>query len=123
MKAEIRNIDLIKEIDPLISKQFYTDPRRLKQILINLVSNALKFTFRGYIRITAIVVSNKDNQLIEIAVEDTGIGIKKKDTEKLFKMFSMISEAQSVNKTGTGMGLYISKSLSTYLSQKGDNGI
>ena len=95
----------------------------MKQILINLVGNALKFTFKGVIRIIANPLFNDNNKLIDIAVEDTGIGIKKKDTEKLFKMFSMISEAQSVNKTGTGMGLYISKSLSTYLSQKGDNGI
>ena len=51
LRASIRKIDLISEIDPEIPEDFCTEPRRLKQILLNLMSNAMKFTFKGYIKI------------------------------------------------------------------------
>jgi len=51
MKAKIRKIDLLTEIDEKIPKEFNTDPRRLTQILMNLVGNAMKFTFKGYVKI------------------------------------------------------------------------
>ena len=51
MKAKIRKIDLLTEIDDKIPKEFNTDPRRLTQILMNLVGNAMKFTFKGYVKI------------------------------------------------------------------------
>ena len=53
MKAKIRKIDLLTEIDEKIPKEFNTDPRRLTQILMNLVGNAMKFTFKGYVKIQA----------------------------------------------------------------------
>ena len=53
LRAKMRKIDLIIEIDPEIPKKFLSDPRRFKQILINLVSNAMKFTFAGFIKVTA----------------------------------------------------------------------
>ena len=51
MKAKIRKIDLLTEIDDKIPQEFNTDPRRLTQILMNLVGNAMKFTFKGYVKI------------------------------------------------------------------------
>ena len=53
MKAKIRKIDLLTEIDEKIPMEFNTDPRRLTQILMNLVGNAMKFTFKGYVKIQA----------------------------------------------------------------------
>jgi len=61
--------------------------------------------------------------LVKISIEDTGIGIKQEDIGKLFQMFSMLSDNLKQNKTGTGMGLYISKNLSQYLAKAGDSGL
>lgn len=109
MKADIRNIKLYSSIHPGVPEVFKTDPRRLKQIIINLVSNAIKFTFKGKIKITAKIV-NGDKNLVKISVDDTGIGIKESDCGKLFQMFSMSKESNGMSKTtGTGMRLYVSK--------------
>jgi len=61
--------------------------------------------------------------LVKISIEDTGIGIKQEDIGKLFQMFSMLSDNLKQNKTGTGMGLYISKNLSQYLAKAEDSGL
>ena len=119
MKASLRNLSLECEIERGLPEDFYTDPKRLKQILINLVSNAIKFTFKGSITISARFLNKKSQNLIQISVKDTGIGIKQKDMLKLFQMFSMLGSSQHVNKSGTGMGLFISKNLSGYLTRDG----
>jgi len=69
-----------------------TDPRKLKQILINLVGNALKFTFKGHIKVLVELI-NRRKALIRISVQDTGIGIKTENLGKLFKIFSMIADS------------------------------
>jgi len=98
---------------------------RLRQVLFNLIGNAIKFTFQGSIVISVkkIVINSKD--YISISVQDTGIGIRKKDMGKLFKMFTMIEDSKKGghNKTGTGLGLYISKEISKKLSFRGDRGL
>ena len=89
-RAKIRKIDLIQEIDPEISELFNTEPRRLKQILLNLMGNAMKFTFHGYIKIIAKLQTIQEQQCIKIIVEDTGIGIKKDLQGKIFNLFEMV---------------------------------
>ena len=86
-KAEGRKIKLITEIHPSVPEDFYTEPRRLKPILFNLVGNAIKFTFDGYVKVMASVVKYRNEKFVEIKVKDTGIGIKKEDLSKVFKMF------------------------------------
>ena len=86
------------------------DYDKIKEVLTNLIGNALKFTpKKGKIKIS---LSKKDG-FIETTVSDTGVGIKKEELSKLFQKFSMIggSEEKSVNTQGTGLGLYISKSI------------
>ena len=75
MKADVRKIKLLAEYDPRLPQYYCTDPKRLKQILINLVANAIKYTFEGYVKITASVL-NHDKTRVRISVEDTGIGIE-----------------------------------------------
>ncbi len=88
-----------------------SDERRIKQILVNFISNAIKFTEQGSVNVC--VLQNSDTA-IEISVADTGIGIKKEDMDKLFKAFSRIP-IEGVIKEGTGLGLYLSRKISELL--------
>jgi len=79
MKAKIRKIDLLTEIDEKIPAEFNTDPRRLTQILMNLVGNAMKFTFKGYVKIKVEFLTIHEYPAIKFLVQDTGYGIKKEN--------------------------------------------
>jgi len=93
-----------------------TDKARLSQILINLIGNALKFTSKGGITISAEQLINNQEEYIQISIEDTGIGIKEEDKGKLFKMFGKIEQSNTiVNRHGVGLGLNISENLSKLL--------
>jgi signal transduction histidine kinase len=90
-----------------------TDPTRLKQILINLCGNAIKFTHEGNVTVS-LKYNPDDNQLI-IIVSDTGIGLTDDEQEKLFKPFSQADESTTRIYGGTGLGLCIAKQLSQKL--------
>jgi len=91
-----------------------SDERRIKQIIINFVNNAVKFTDEGVIEITVV----EGDGVVEVSVEDTGIGIRKEDLNMLFKQFSRIhGEGRQIEK-GTGLGLYVSKKVSDLLGGK-----
>ncbi len=95
----------------------HTDRRRLLQCVMNLVSNAVKFTEKGRVSIIARLTDNGD--LIEISIEDTGIGIKKEDLPKFFKPFIRIETPLAAKVSGTGLGLYLTKKIATEVL-KGD---
>jgi len=88
------------------------DERRFKQILINLLNNAVKFTDKGTITITT---QQQENDLL-ISVEDTGAGIKENDIPKLFTEFYTAKDHQSINPNGTGIGLYLSRELARLMN-------
>lgn len=92
---------------PFESMTVYSDPVKLRQILVNLTSNAAKFTERGKIGISLAVQEGK----LAIAVSDTGIGIKEGDLPVLFTAFGQIEDAATKRHEGTGLGLAISKNL------------
>jgi len=85
-----------------------SDKRRIKQILMNLVSNAIKFSDQGDIKVD---VKSLNNTNLEVIVSDSGIGIKKEDIEKLFKPFQQIDMSSTKKHEGTGLGLYLCKKL------------
>lgn len=87
------------------------DNMRTRQILLNLVSNAAKFTERGEIRLTAMVQKYHDRNEMLISVYDTGQGIAKDDQEKIFEPFSQVDPSLSNNSGGTGLGLSICRHL------------
>ena len=90
------------------------DERRVKQIILNILNNAIKFTLTGGITIETKVKEN----IVKIIIVDTGIGIKEENMPKLFTEFCTISECKLLNPNGTGLGLYLSKQLAQLM--KGD---
>ena len=93
--------------------QLVSDEGKLSQILRNLISNALKFTERGEIRVTAELAP--DAQHIEFAVADTGIGIAKEDQERIFEEFVQVQNPLQTRVKGTGLGLPLCRRLATVL--------
>jgi len=93
----------------------YTDPTRLKQCLINLANNAIKFTKEGHVHISVQAVKIDSAQWIQCDVEDTGIGIKEEQLDKIFGSFSQADESMSRKFGGTGLGLAITRKLSNLL--------
>lgn len=102
--AEEKGLSLISEADPV---RVQGDPNKIEQVLENLISNAIKFTTEGHIRINT--KDNDDSVIIE--VEDTGIGISKEHLERLFDRFYRTDKARSRDKGGTGLGLAVVKSI------------
>ena len=97
-------------IDSPETLTIYNDKKRINQILINLIGNAIKFTDKGKISIKV----KRKNENIEISVKDTGPGIREEDLKKLFKPFSQIIESGKI-KDGSGLGLHLSKKLANLL--------
>ncbi len=90
---------------------FKTDPLRLRQILSNLIGNALKFTEKGFIEIGYLIHSQAANPNVEFYVKDTGIGIPKDKHELIFERFRQVDDGRTRRYGGTGLGLAISKRL------------
>ena len=103
-----KKINLSSKVDSRLQDlNIDSDKGRVKQVLLNLMSNAYKFTFNGGILIT--VKISKNNDFIEFWVKDSGIGIKKEYMSKLFTLFSMIDSSKEINPNGWGIGLTVSK--------------
>lgn len=110
-KAVEKSIELIAEIDDDLAINWVGDGNRIKQIIINLVSNAMKFTERGEISVKFEI--DPDNpDLVRLSVSDTGLGIPEDEQRKLFKAFSQANASIAGDKGGTGLGLAICKQLS-----------
>lgn len=110
--AKEKGLDLIFEINPKIPREIFIDQQRLKQILVNMINNAIKFTKEGYIKVETHFKPIDSNSIqLEIAVKDTGIGISKENQQKIFGAFEQ--EGTSIDDIygGTGLGLAISKKL------------
>jgi PAS domain S-box-containing protein len=92
-----------------------TDPTRLKQCLINLVNNAIKFTHKGYVHINVFVGERPDSNMVLFYVEDTGIGISEDKQQDIFGMFTQAESSTTRKYGGSGLGLAITKSLANML--------
>ena len=112
IKAEKKNLTLLTFVDPKINTYVSGDPVRFKQVLINLVNNAVKFTDEGEVELSCEVEQETgDRYDLLIKVRDTGIGISKEDQKKLFQSFSQVDASVTRKYGGTGLGLAISKKL------------
>ncbi len=108
-----KQIPILININKKLPKYIYTDAFRLKQILMNLVSNALKFTEKGQVTISANAVLNDNQENIDfiIDVSDTGIGIHEDEFQTIFQSFSRIAQEDDRLYGGTGLGLAITRQL------------
>lgn len=118
IQAKPKGLELILEWDNNLSHIMKSDPNRIRQIVINLLGNALKFTQKGYIRVTT-EKNQQNNRLIHIKVKDSGLGIKEDAKDKLFKAFGKLDQDQDenecLNSQGVGLGLLISNILARTL--------
>ncbi len=111
-------IEFKTSFDPSIPKVLYGDVSRIKQICVNILTNAIKYTKEGWIEFKISgVIKNNVCRLI-ISVEDTGIGIKKENIDKLFNKFERLDLEENVTIEGTGLGLAITKKLVELMNGK-----
>lgn len=110
LKAHSKGLELVVKIAPDVPKQIKSDPVRLQQILVNLVSNAVKFTDKGHVLIELFKSTEHDNKLM-FSVEDTGIGLEDDALVNLFNSFSQADSSITRKFGGTGLGLSICKQL------------
>lgn len=107
-----KNVEILFDIDEKLPQKLYGDSLRIRQIIINIVNNAIKFTDTGFVRLQILVgkVSGDDMELL-VSVQDTGQGIREEDLGKLFGSFQQVDSKKNHEKEGTGLGLSISKQL------------
>jgi chemotaxis family two-component system sensor kinase Cph1 len=110
--AQSKGLELVDFVDPAVPTALRGDPFRLRQVLINLVGNAIKFTEQGEITLFVRLVEETSERIaVRFEVQDTGIGMTRQEQERLFKAFSQASPATTRRYGGTGLGLVISKRL------------
>ncbi len=107
-----KKLDFYVDIDSQLPSVLWGDNRRIEQVLINLLTNAVKYTDRGSVTLSAHMESHQEDTVrLKISVRDTGIGIRKEDLEFLFDSFRRIDEKRNQNVEGSGLGLSITKQL------------
>ncbi len=112
IRAQKKGLKLNLEVDPNIPNEVVGDPLRLRQVLLNLLDNALKFTGEGSVSLAVAVQSASDrNVLLHFSVEDTGIGISEEKQKTVFEAFSQADASSTRCYGGTGLGLTISSQL------------
>lgn len=106
-------VELIFDIDKNLPNKLYGDSLRIRQVIINIANNAIKFTAAGYVKLTIQMapMAEQDMVNLNISIEDSGQGIKPEDLDKLFGSFQQVDTKKNRNKEGTGLGLAISKQL------------
>ncbi|MEZ5354176.1 MAG: response regulator [Bryobacteraceae bacterium] len=112
LRAHQKAVELLVDIDPAVPEEVVGDPGRLRQTLVNLVGNALKFTERGEVSLTVSAVESKaDTVRLRFQVSDTGIGISKDKQQLIFAAFTQADGSTTRRYGGTGLGLAISRQL------------
>ena len=115
--VERKGLELTCKIDKNIPRLIYTDPKRLRQTIVNLVSNAIKFTEKGYIKVNATLShtlnTDESNNIpnLLISVSDTGIGIAETEFDRIFSPFYQVDGSVTRSYGGTGLGLAMSNKI------------
>lgn len=116
-KARAQGIDLLVDFDVFLPTRFVGDPGRLRQILTNLVGNAVKFTARGHVLVRVVGFETDAGAVqLHVTVEDTGIGIAADQLDHIFGEFSQVEDAANRRFEGTGLGLAITQRLVEHMA-------
>ena len=112
VRANAKNLDLKVEVDPGLPSVYFGDDVRIRQVLTNILTNAVKYTNEGSVTMTVKRSFVQDGlAILHFSVTDTGVGIKQGDMEKLYAAFERIEEGKHRNEEGTGLGMSITASL------------
>lgn len=118
-QAHSKGLELITDIPPDLAPYFKGDPSRLRQILTNLLGNAIKFTHQGEVCITVNILENtKSDSLLQFTVRDTGPGIEPDAQEYIFDSFTQTENGNTSTSSGTGLGLAIAQQLAELMNSK-----
>ena len=110
VKSDQKDLTFDMDIDENIPQKLYGDMAKIKQIVLNLLTNAVKYTEKGGLKLNVHVIdSDSETCKLRFSVEDTGIGVKPEDIDKLFTAFERLDEAKNSSIQGTGLGLDISR--------------
>lgn len=107
--ARRKEVELVSTIDPRAFDTYQIDPTRLRQVLLNLVGNAVKFTHEGHVLVSCQLINHGETSSLEFRVEDTGIGVDSVYQFSLFEAFGQADGSASREYGGTGLGLTISR--------------
>ncbi|MDQ8180615.1 response regulator [Pelagicoccus sp. SDUM812005] len=122
LSALDKGLELVCGADPVVPHHLRGDPGRLRQILVNLVGNAIKFTDEGEVVVSVTLEESSDTEAtLRFSVRDTGIGIPEEKRDKLFGKFSQLDASHTRKYGGTGLGLAISRQLAEMMG--GDTGV
>lgn len=122
-RAEGKGLELRIEVDSNIPDALFGDEIRVKQVIINLMTNAVKYTKEGWIKLSVGMKAvshylDDDNLVLIVSVSDSGMGIKEEEKDKLFKEFERLDRQKTKNIEGTGLGLSITAQLVTLMNGK-----
>lgn len=111
IKAKQKQLDFRVDIDNSLPAMLYGDEVRNRQVIVNLLNNAVKYTKQGYIKLSVSAIREADGVTLRMQVSDSGIGIKEEDLNKLFEGFQRLDLEKNRNIEGTGLGLAITHKL------------
>ena len=118
MKAEEKGLRVEVEVDKNIPSWLFGDDVRIRQIIINLMNNAVKYTETGVVSLSIDGTREGEYEKLHVEIKDTGMGIKPEDMDKLFEKFARIEEERNHNVEGTGLGMNITISLLSMMNSK-----
>ncbi len=111
IKAKDKGLKLVFDIDPMMPIEYFGDDVRIRQILSNLLTNAVKYTTEGTVTMSVMCRTEGENAILCCSVKDTGIGIREEDIGKLFSAYERIEETRNRYIEGTGLGMMITLQL------------
>ena len=109
IRAEDKGLELVFDIDPSLPKGYYGDDKRIRQIILNLLTNAVKYTKKGTVTLKVAGKVDGDRAVLYFAVKDTGIGIRPENIDKIYDAFQRFDVSINRNVEGTGLGMNIAQ--------------